>query len=31
VAAGIVALVIPNAVALLIGATVIVVAHRLRR
>jgi uncharacterized protein with PQ loop repeat len=30
-AAGIMALVIPNAVALLIGAAVIVVAHRLRR
>ena len=30
-AAGILALVIPNAVALLIGAAVIVVAHRLRR
>ncbi len=31
VAAGILALVIPNTVALLIGAAVIVVAHRLRR
>ena len=30
-AAGILALVIPNAVALLIGAAVIIVAHRLRR
>jgi uncharacterized protein with PQ loop repeat len=30
-AAGILALVIPNAVALLIGTAVIVVAHRLRR
>ncbi len=31
VAAGIPALVIPNAVALLIGAAVVIVAHRLRR